>query len=98
MAKILATCFECGDIELHRTDICLRYCIDNQRTELQFNCSQCRQNNIKTVNEKVEFALLMLAVPFVSWGWPEVLSQRNDVATEFSDEEILQLAWSLVTA
>ncbi len=77
MARIKATCEDCGDVELSTADVVARRCIENDLTSYRFSCPQCGVTVLKEASPRTIELLLSAGVALERWSLPASLSEYH---------------------
>ncbi|CAN5607838.1 hypothetical protein BH20ACT2_BH20ACT2_06440 [soil metagenome] len=77
MARIRATCSDCGDVELTTADVRLRVCNHDDRGSYSFVCPGCRLAVAKEAKPHVIDILVASGVAVVRWDLPLELQEPH---------------------
>lgn len=86
MAKVRATCPECGDIEVASTDVKARVCVDDRSGSYAFRCPVCSKATSKPVEARVIELLVGVGSPLTMWRRPAELSETHQGPALTHDE------------
>lgn len=75
MATIRASCETCGDVELTTADVRVRVCINDNRGEYSFRCSQCAMTVVKPAEPRTIDLLVASGVAMDTWTLPAELDE-----------------------
>ncbi len=77
MARIRATCSDCGDIELDPPELHARVCVDNGSAAYRFCCPECQMVSIKDSDPRTVDMLASAGVPVEEWALPAELDEKH---------------------
>ncbi len=85
---ILATCIDCGDVELRPVDVTLEVCVSSVVFSFHFRCPSCGQRRVRSCDAEVAALLAANGCTTVAWSIEAIETRprtvgsltRNDVA------------------
>jgi predicted RNA-binding Zn-ribbon protein involved in translation (DUF1610 family) len=78
MAKVRATCPDCGDIEVSSVDVKARVCVDDHTSSYAFRCPACAKATVRPADERVIQLLVGVGSPLSMWRRPAELSEPHE--------------------
>lgn len=78
MARVRATCPDCGDIEVGSADVRARVCVDDNSSSYAFRCPRCDLATAKQAGERIIQLLVGAGTPLAMWRLPAELSEVHD--------------------
>ncbi len=78
MAKVRATCPECGDIEVASVDVKARVCVDDHTSSYAFRCPVCAKATAKEAESRVIQLLVGAGSPLTMWRRPAEVSESHN--------------------
>lgn len=75
MAKVRASCPDCGDIEIRTDEVQVRVCADDGTGSYAFRCPSCRMAAGKPADARVVHLLVSWGAPLTMWRLPAELSE-----------------------
>ena len=76
MAKIRASCPDCGDVELTTRDLIVRVCSDDDSGSYTFRCGICQTLVVKAAERHIVDLLAASGVEVRVWALPAELRER----------------------
>ncbi|HUR19085.1 MAG TPA: hypothetical protein VMZ51_09170 [Acidimicrobiales bacterium] len=78
MARIRASCPECGDVELTIDQVRVVVCSSDNQGSYSFQCPSCRLAITKAAQPRVIDVLLASGVALTFWSMPAELDEAHD--------------------
>lgn len=75
MAKIRASCPDCGDVELCTDQVQARVCVENGAGSYAFRCPVCRLAASKPADARIVHLLVTWGAPLTMWRQPAELRE-----------------------
>lgn len=75
MAFAKGSCTNCGELELEREHLKLRFCADTSQGSCIYNCPSCGRPNTKILASQIMGLLVKEGVPLEVWSLPAELSE-----------------------
>ncbi len=75
MAKVRATCPECGDIEVASVDVKARVCVDDHTSSYAFRCPVCAKATARSTESRVIQLLVGAGSSLTMWRRPAELTE-----------------------
>ncbi len=91
---VLATCFQCGDVELEASELIARLCLDNDQEQYRFTCPTCSMVVNKPAKHETINLLIACGAAFETWTLPEELFETK-VGPPIGHDEIIDLHQAL---
>ncbi|HSH59880.1 MAG TPA: hypothetical protein VK988_09625 [Acidimicrobiales bacterium] len=88
MAKVRATCPDCGDIETSSMEVKARVCVDDNTGSYAFRCPVCSKATAKSAESRVIQLLVDVGSPLTMWRWPAELSEAHD-GPSFTHDQLM---------
>ena len=70
MARVRATCEDCGDVELTITDVVVRICREDAEGTYLFGCPTCGRRHEKVASKRTLDLLVASGASVVFWSVP----------------------------
>lgn len=77
MARVRASCPECGDVSLEVDDIHVRVCTDNDSGSYHFKCPSCDWIVYRDASERIVGLLQSSGAPCEEWRLPTELRESH---------------------
>ncbi|MBW3546709.1 MAG: hypothetical protein KY452_01030 [Actinobacteria bacterium] len=77
MAKVRASCPDCGNVELSTDDVQVRVCVDDGAGTYAFRCPACRVAAAKPADARVVHLLVSWGAPLTMWRMPAELTEPH---------------------
>lgn len=77
MAKVRASCPDCGDVELSTDEVQVRVCVDDGAGSYAFRCPTCRVAAGKPAGARVVHLLVSWGSPLTMWRLPAELDEAR---------------------
>lgn len=77
MAKVRASCPDCGDVELSTDQVQVRVCVDDGAGSYAFRCPTCRVAAAKPAGARVVHLLVSWGAPLTMWRLPAELDEAR---------------------
>lgn len=78
MARVRASCPDCGDVELSADQVQVRVCAEDGAGSYAFRCPSCRLAAAKPADARVVQLLVSWGAPITMWRLPAELSEPRD--------------------
>jgi hypothetical protein len=78
MAKVRASCPDCGDVELSADTVQVRVCVDDGAGSYAFRCPRCRMAAAKPATTSIVHLLVSWGAPLTMWRLPAELREPHD--------------------
>lgn len=91
MAKIRASCFDCGDVILTPDEFLVRLCADDNTAQYTFTCSLCGKEVAKEASPRIVEELVIAGVDLEVWRLPAELAEHPAKdAPRISEDDLLE--------
>jgi hypothetical protein len=77
MARVRASCPDCGDVELGTDTVQVRVCVDDGTGSYAFRCPRCRMAAAKPAGVRVVHLLVSWGAPLTMWRLPAELGEPH---------------------
>ncbi|HWH35653.1 MAG TPA: hypothetical protein VNT56_10100 [Acidimicrobiales bacterium] len=78
MARVRATCPDCGDIEVGSAEVRARVCVDDNQGSYAFRCPVCARATAKPAEARIIQLLVGAGTPLTMWRRPAELSEAHE--------------------